>query len=458
MSLSIYDFVFFCDILSFQPQINIMKELAIWDECLKSFGDSLTDKQMRTYFHPLEVTREDDQLKVVAPNKFIMDMIEKDYIEMIKNTVYEASNSQISNVLLCLPAIEKNINARLRPEKEKATSSLNGDLIFDNFVEGKSNQLAKAACVSVVNELGQYNPLYIYGGVGLGKTHLLHSIGNAILAQSPKKKVVYLHSEKFVQNMVTALRQNKIEEFKNFYRNVDAMLLDDIQFFANKERSQEEFFHTFNALFEYKKQVVLTSDKYPKEIMGLEERIKSRLVWGMNVTIDPPDLETRMAILHTKAIAAGEAITDEVAYFLAKNVYSNVRELEGSLRRILATAHFKRETITLDFVKDTLRDLLALQERLMTIEQIQKTVAEYFKIRVSDILSAKRDRKITLPRHIAMHLSKELTSHSLPSIGDAFGGRDHTTVIHACRKIESLKSTSSTVSKDCQNILHILNN
>ena len=435
-----------------------MKELPIWDECLKSFGNSLTDKQMRTYFHPLEVTRHENQLKVVAPNKFIMDMIEKDYMEMIKNTVYEASGSQISNVLLCLPAIEKKINARVEQKKEKVESSLNTDLKFDNFVEGKSNQLAKAACVSVVNELGNYNPLYIYGGVGLGKTHLLHSIGNAILALSPQKKVVYLHSEKFVQNMVTALRQNKIEEFKNFYRNVDAMLLDDIQFFANKERSQEEFFHTFNALFEYKKQVVLTSDKYPKEIIGLEERIKSRLVWGMNVTIDPPDLETRMAILHSKAIAAGQPIKDEVAYFLAKNVYSNVRELEGSLRRILATAHFKREPITLEFVKDTLRDLLALQERLMTIEQIQKTVAEYFKIRVSDLLSAKRDRKITLPRHIAMHLSKELTSHSLPSIGDAFGGRDHTTVIHACKKIESLKSTSSTVSKDCQNILHILNN
>ncbi len=458
MSLSIYDFVFFCDILYFQPQINIMKELVIWDECLKSFSEHLTDKQMRTCFHPLEVSREDDQLKVVAPNKFIMDMIENDYLEMIKNAVCKASDNQISDVLLCLPAVEKISNNRIEPKKEKTVSSLNKELVFDNFVEGKSNQLAKAACVSVVNELGQYNPLYIYGGVGLGKTHLLHSIGNAILAENPQKKVVYLHSEKFVQNMVTALRQNKIEEFKNFYRSVDAMLLDDIQFFANKERSQEEFFHTFNTLFEYKKQVVLTSDKYPKEITGLEERIKSRLVWGMNVTIDPPDLETRMAILHSKAFAAGHTITDDVAYFLAKNVYSNVRELEGSLRRILATAHFKREAITLEFVKDTLRDLLALQERLMTIEQIQKVVADYFKIRVSDLLSAKRDRKITLPRHIAMYLSKELTSHSLPSIGDAFGGRDHTTVIHACKKIVSLKSTSSTVSKDCQNILHILNN
>jgi chromosomal replication initiator protein len=310
----------------------------------------------------------------------------------------------------------------------------------------------------VVSNLGQYNPLYIYGGVGLGKTHLLHSIGNEIIKKDKAKRVVYLHSEKFVQNMVSAIRQNKLEEFKSVYRSVDALLLDDIQFFANKEKSQEEFFHTFNTLFEYKKQVVLTSDRYPKEIAGLEERIKSRLVWGMNVTIDPPDLETRMAILHSKAEMVSEKIPDDVAYFLAKNVYSNVRELEGSLRRVLATAHFKREPVTLDFVKETLRDLLSLQERLMTIEQIQKTVAEYYKIRVSDILSSKRDRKITLPRHVAMAMAKDLTSHSLPSIGDAFGGRDHTTVLHACKKISALKTSSSNISKDYQNILHILNN
>ena len=287
---------------------------------------------------------------------------------------------------------------------------------------------------------------------------MLHSIGNEIVKRDKTKKVVYLHSEKFVQNMVTALRQNKIEDFKSFYRSVDALLLDDIQFFANKERSQEEFFHTFNTLFEYKKQVVLTSDKYPKEITGLEERIKSRLVWGMNVTIDPPDLETRMAILHSKAEMAGENIPDDVAFFLAKNVYSNVRELEGSLRRVLATAHFRREKITLAFTKETLKDLISLQERLMTIEQIQKVVAEYYKIRVSDMLSSKRDRKITLPRHVAMAMAKEMTSHSLPSIGDAFGGRDHTTVIHACKKIAALKTNSSSIAKDYQNIIHILNN
>ena len=276
------------------------------------------------------------------------------------------------------------------------------------------------------------------------------------MKKSPKKKVVYSHSERFVQNMVSALRHGKMEDFKRFYRSVDALLLDDIQFFVGKERSQEEFFHTFNTLFEYKKQVVLTSDKYPKEIQGLEERLKSRLVWGMNVSIDPPDLETRVAILHSKAEFSGSQISEEVAFFLAKNVHSNVRELEGSLRKVIATAHFKRETITVSFVKDTLKDLLSLQERLLTIEHIQKAVAEYYKVRFVDLLSAKRDKRIILPRHMAMSLAKELTSHSLPSIGDAFGGRDHTTVLHACKKMNTLKLSSSTVAQDHQNLVHTL--
>ena len=434
-----------------------MNTATLWNKCLKDISERLSDKQMKTWLHPLEVSLNETKLSIVAPNKFIKDMIETDYLKMIEETVFQQSDKVIKEISLRLPEIESAIKQKRVPAAG-INSALNKDLTFENFVEGKSNQLAKAACASVVNNLGQYNPLYIYGGVGLGKTHLLHSIGNEIVKNDKNKKVVYLHSEKFVQNMVTALRQNKIEEFKNFYRSVDALLLDDIQFFANKERSQEEFFHTFNTLFEYKKQVVLTSDKYPKEIVGLEERIKSRLVWGMNVTIDPPDLETRMAILHSKAEMAGEVIPDDVAYFLAKNVYSNVRELEGSLRRVLATAHFKRVEIDLEFVKETLKDLISLQQRLMTIEQIQKTVAEYYKIRVSDILSTKRDRKITMPRHIAMAIAKDLTSHSLPSIGDAFGGRDHTTVLHACKKIKALKTSSSSISKDYQNILHNLNN
>ena len=435
-----------------------MNNTGLWDKCLEAFCDNLSEKQMKMWIHPLEVSCDSDTLRVIAPNKYIKDTVESDFIELIKEIVLAKSNNEVSVVKLSLPEVKAT--ARIIPKTKSSSikSSLNPDLNFENFVEGKSNQLAKAACSSVVTELGQYNPLYIYGGVGLGKTHLLHSIGNEILKQDKKKKVVYLHSEKFVQNMVTALRTNKIEEFKDFYRSVDALLIDDIQFFAGKERSQEEFFHTFNTLFEYKKQVVLTSDKYPKEIAGLEERIKSRLVWGMSVTIDPPDLETRVAILHGKAEAVNQKIPDDVAYYLAKNVYSNVRELEGSLRRVLATAHFKRMPVTLAFTKETLKDLISLQERLMTIEQIQKTVATYYNVRVSDLLSAKRDRKITLPRHIAMSIAKQLTSHSLPTIGDAFGGRDHTTVLHACKKVKALRLTSASLDQDCQNILHTLNN
>ena len=435
-----------------------MNNTSLWAECLASLRDSLSEKQMKTWIHPLDVSYDNGTLSIVAPNKYIKDAVESDYIKIIEAMALDKSNKEVSSVKLSLLEIKSSSRVIQEEKINKVKSALNPDLNFDNFVEGKSNQLAKAACSSVVKELGQYNPLYIYGGVGLGKTHLLHSIGNEILKQDKEKKVVYLHSEKFVQNMVTALRTNKIEEFKDFYRSVDALLLDDIQFFANKERSQEEFFHTFNTLFEYKKQVVLTSDKYPKEITGLEERIKSRLVWGMNVTIDPPDLETRMAIVHSKAEAVQQIIPDDVAFYLAKNVYSNVRELEGSLRRVLATAHFKRSPITLAFTKETLKDLVSLQERLMTIEQIQKTVAAYYNVRVSDLLSAKRDRKITMPRHVAMSIAKELTSHSLPTIGDAFGGRDHTTVLHACKKIKALKASSASLDQDYQNILHTLNN
>jgi len=422
----------------------------------------LSEKQMKTWILPLKATIQDRVLNVIAPNKFIKESVETNFMSLIKKTVDSESSSQVSSVLLSLmstkPAQKEEVEGVPAYSSQQFGSSLNGDLVFESFVEGKSNQLAKAACLSVVSNLGQYNPLYIYGGVGLGKTHLLHSIGNEILKNDQSKKVIYLHSEKFVQNMVTALRHNQIEEFKKIYRSADALLLDDIQFFAGKERSQEEFFHTFNSLFEYKKQVVLTCDKYPKEIDGLEDRLKSRLVWGMNVSIDPPDLETRVAIIHSKAEQSEQKVPEDVAFFLAKNVHSNVRELEGSLRRVFATAHFKREEITLNFVKDALKDLLALQERIITIEHIQKVVAQYYKIRVSDILSTKRDRKITLPRHMAMYLSKEMTRHSLPTIGDSFGGRDHTTVIHACKKIEQAKTTMSTFDQDYKNILHILNN
>ena len=425
----------------------------IWNECLDKLSETLSEKEIRLWIAPLKVKKDGDALKLYAPNKFMKEEIEKNFLSKIAGVVNQLAENTLISLDVSSPV---KTNERVRTIPSGFVSNLNSDMTFESFVEGKSNQLAKAACLSVVNEPGAFNPLYIYGGVGLGKTHLLHSIGNMLSDEN--KKVVYLHSEKFVQNMVTALRNNQIEEFKKFYRNLDVLLLDDIQFFAGKERSQEEFFHTFNALFEYKKQVVLTCDKYPKEINGLEDRIKSRLVWGLNVSIDPPDLETRVAILQAKAETLGMPIDNDVAFFLARNINSNVRELEGNLRRVLATARFKKCSITLDFTKETLADLISLNQRLITIEQIQKVTANYYKIRVSDILSTKRDKKNTLPRHIAMSLCKDLTNNSLPSIGDGFGGRDHTTVLHANKKIQKLRKEDSQIDQDYINIVHILNN
>ena len=425
----------------------------IWNKCLDKLSETLTEKEIRLWIAPLKVKKDGDALKLYAPNKFMKEEIEKNFFSKITAVLNQITDDTLISLDVSSP-VKATQKDRAMPSG--FVSNLNSDMTFESFVEGKSNQLAKAACLSVVNEPGAFNPLYIYGGVGLGKTHLLHSIGNML--SNENKKVVYLHSEKFVQNMVTALRNNQIEEFKKFYRNLDVLLLDDIQFFAGKERSQEEFFHTFNALFEYKKQVVLTCDKYPKEINGLEDRIKSRLVWGMNVSIDPPDLETRVAILQTKADTLGMPIDNDVAFFLARNINSNVRELEGNLRRVLATARFRKCDITLDFTKETLADLISLNQRLITIEQIQKVTASYYKIRVSDILSTKRDKKNTMPRHMAMALCKDLTNNSLPSIGDGFGGRDHTTVLHANRKIQKLKKEDSQIEQDYINIVHLLNN
>ncbi len=425
----------------------------IWNKCLEKLSETLTEKEIRLWIAPLKVKKDGDALKLYAPNKFMKEEIEKNFFSKITAVLNQITDDTLISLDVSSP-VKATQKDRAMPSG--FVSNLNSDMTFESFVEGKSNQLAKAACLSVVNEPGAFNPLYIYGGVGLGKTHLLHSIGNML--SNENKKVVYLHSEKFVQNMVTALRNNQIEEFKKFYRNLDVLLLDDIQFFAGKERSQEEFFHTFNALFEYKKQVVLTCDKYPKEINGLEDRIKSRLVWGMNVSIDPPDLETRVAILQTKADTLGMPIDNDVAFFLARNINSNVRELEGNLRRVLATARFRKCDITLDFTKETLADLISLNQRLITIEQIQKVTAGYYKIRVSDILSTKRDKKNTMPRHMAMALCKDLTNNSLPSIGDGFGGRDHTTVLHANRKIQKLKKEDSQIEQDYINIVHLLNN
>lgn len=335
--------------------------------------------------------------------------------------------------------------------------ALNRENTFDNFVEGKSNQLARAAAMQVAENPGfAYNPLFIYGGVGLGKTHLMHAIGNYLKAKKPNAKVVYLHSETFVATMVTALQLNSINEFKRFYRSVDALLIDDIQFFAGKERSQEEFFHTFNALLEGGQQIILTSDRYHKEINGLEERLKSRFGWGLTVAVEPPELEARAAILMNKAALVNVALPNDAAMFIAQRLRSNVRELEGALKRVIAHASFKGEAINVELIKEALRDLFALQDKLVTIDNIQRTVAEYSKIKMSDMLSKRRNRSVARPRQVAMCLAKELTNHSLPEIGDAFGGRDHTTVMHACKQIAKLRQSSIDIEEDYNNLLRLL--
>ncbi|WP_026294482.1 chromosomal replication initiator protein DnaA [Salinimonas chungwhensis] len=355
------------------------------------------------------------------------------------------------------PAPNRAPNVIPIPEGMKHKSNINPNYQFDNFVEGKSNQLARAAATQVANNPGgSYNPLFIYGGTGLGKTHLLHAVGNGIVANRENAKIVYMHSERFVQDMVKALQNNAIEDFKKFYRSVDALLIDDIQFFANKERSQEEFFHTFNALLEGNQQIILTSDRYPKEIDGVEDRLKSRFGWGLTIAIEPPELETRVAILMRKAAENRMNLPNEVAFFIAKRLRSNVRELEGALNRVIANANFTGRPITIDFVREALRDLLALQEKLVTVDNIQKTVADYYKIKVSDILSKRRSRSVARPRQVAMALAKELTNHSLPELGNAFGGRDHTTVLHACRKIEQLREESHDIKEDYKNLIRTL--
>lgn len=336
-------------------------------------------------------------------------------------------------------------------------SNLNPTFIFDNFVVGKSNQLGLAAASQVAeNPGGSYNPLFIYGGVGLGKTHLMHAVGNALCARKPGAKVVYLHSERFVADMVKALQLNAINDFKRYYRSVDALLIDDIQFFAGKERSQEEFFHTFNALLEGGQQIILTCDRYPKEINGLEERLKSRFGWGLTVAIEPPELETRVAILKRKAEQVGADLPNDAAFFIAQRIRSNVRELEGALKRVIANAHFTGRDISVELVREALKDLLALQDRLVSIDNIQRVVAEYYKIKVSDLHSKRRSRSVARPRQVAMYLAKDLTHHSLPEIGEAFGGRDHTTVLHACRKIKEMIESDADIREDVKNLLRTL--
>ncbi len=434
---------------------------SIWNNCLSKLENEISSSEFNTWIRPLQAIENEGQLKLLAPNRFVMDWVKERFFVKIEELTNEFSNNtldlvfEIGSTAPSLPTYPKTVK---RSEAKKVGPSfLNKMYTFDNFVEGKSNELAKAASSQVSENMGRaYNPLLIYGSSGLGKTHLMHAIGNAILAKKPSVNIVYVHSEKFVQDMVKALQQNTINVFKEYYRNLDVLLIDDIQFFASKERSQEEFFHTFNTLLEKKHQVVLTSDKYPKEIANLAERLKSRFSSGLPVTIEPPDMETRAAILMKKAAIVNVNLHQDVALFIAKRIPSNVRDLEGALRRVIANAQFTGREITIDFTKEALHDLISMRDKLVDINNIQKTVAEYYKIRIADLSSKSRRQAITRPRQVAMSLARELTSLSYPDIGDAFGGRDHTTVISACNRVKELKESDVKVSEDYFNLLRTL--
>ncbi|QFT83346.1 Chromosomal replication initiator protein DnaA [Halomonas sp. THAF12] len=452
---------------------------------------------------------EANQLRLLAPNRFVRDWVSDKFAKRISELMRELSPAKPPKVVVTVgsrrvaspapqtrelgdpvsaapraPAVQTPPRGDVADESEidqlrdeggdvprrpgserqvqvegslKHNSGLNPSFTFETFVEGKSNQLARAASRQVSeNPGGAYNPLFLYGGVGLGKTHLMHAVGNALAGRRENARVVYLHSERFVADMVKALQLNAINDFKRFYRSVDALLIDDIQFFAGKERSQEEFFHTFNALLEGGQQMILTSDRYPKEISGVEERLKSRFGWGLTVAIEPPELETRVAILMKKADQAKVDLPHDAAFFIAQKIRSNVRELEGALKKVIADSHFMGRPITQDFIRESLKDLLALQDKQVGVDNIQRTVAEYYKIKLADLLSKRRSRSVARPRQVAMALAKELTNHSLPEIGDAFGGRDHTTVLHACRKVQALQEENADIREDYKNLLRLL--
>lgn len=444
-------------------------DLLAWQQCLVRLKEEVAQPSFNQWINPLQAETNGDTLTLWAPNQYVLDGVMQDYLERIRQLLTEINLGASPRVVVGIgqarahPVVMPEVGEVVAKAATPASiginhqSNLNPTFVFESFVVGKSNQLAEAAAKQVAeNPGGAYNPLFLYGGVGLGKTHLMHAIGNQILANKQGAKVVYLHSERFVADMVKALQSNAINEFKRFYRSVDALLIDDIQFFAGKERSQEEFFHTFNALLEGQQQIILTSDRYPKEINGIEERLKSRFGSGLTVAVEPPELETRVAILMSKAEQTGMSLPHEVAFFIAKRIRSNVRELEGALKRVLANAKFTGSDITLEFVQEALRDVLALQDKLVSIDNILRTTAEYYKTKVADLLSKRRNRSIARPRQVAMALCKELTNHSLPEIGDAFGGRDHTTVLHACRTIKAFRSTDPDIAEDYSNLIRIL--
>ena len=439
----------------------------LWRRCLERLEAELSAEDLHTWLMPLQARDDADGLQLFAPNSYTLDAVRERYLPRIEAVLtlihghktpvkLEVGSSTAAVPNLRPPSMARPANAP-EPVAVNFNHNLDPHYTFETFVEGKSNQLGKAAAMQVAQNPGRaYNPLLLYGGTGLGKTHLMHAVANKIKERNSEARLAYVHSERFVGDMVRALQHNTINDFKAAYRSLDCLMIDDIQFFAGKDRSQEEFFHTFNALLESQQQVILTCDRYPKEVDGLEERLKSRFGWGLTVAIEPPELETCVAILMSKAAMTHVDLPEEVAFFIAKRIRSNVRELEGALRRVVATSNFTGRPITLEFAKEALRDLLALQEKLVTIENIQKTVAEYYKIRIADLLSKRRSRSIARPRQVAMALAKELTNHSLPEIGDAFGGRDHTTVLHACRRVKELRETERRVGEDYLNLLRTL--
>ncbi len=441
----------------------------LWEKCLSHLEGELSVQQLNTWLRPLHAIQTEDSLRLLAPNPYVQAWVQEQLENTIRDLVTHLSQGSVQTVQIEVGStgvepVEKPKQAATNRTASNTTSGpalgspMNPLFSFDSFVEGKSNQIARAASLHVAEAPGTtgYNPLFLYGGTGLGKTHLMLAVGNQIKKNNPDARVIYLSSERFVQDMITSLRNNVIDQFKAHYRNADALLIDDIQFFAKKERSQEEFFYTFNNLLEGQRQIILTCDRFPKEVQDLDERLQSRLGWGLTVAIEPPELETRVAILIKKAQQNLIVLPDDVAFFVAQRIRSNVRDLEGALQRILAYSRFTKQPLSIEMAQEALKDLLALHQKLVTLESIQKTVAEYYKIRVSDLLSKKRTRSIARPRQLAMALAKELTNHSLPEIGDAFGGRDHTTVLHACRKIAELIETDSRIAEDHRNLTRTL--
>ena len=438
----------------------------LWDACLRRLEQELPAQQFNTWIRPLapEAGEANDTLVLAAPNRFVLELVRERFAARIERLVTEASGRDFGLRLVLARAVEgtaRAAQAPARPAAEPAPapdrSRLNRGFTFDSFVTGKANQLARAAALQVAENPGiSYNPLFVYGGVGLGKTHLVQAIGNQVADRRPQARIRYIHAEQYVTDVVRAYQQKSFDEFKRYYHSLDLLLIDDIQFFSNKGRTQEEFFYAFNALVEAHKQIVITCDTYPKEIAGMEERLISRFGWGLTVAIEPPELEMRVAIVLKKAEAEAAALSEEIAFFIAKHIRSNVRELEGALKKVLAFARFTGRELSLDLAKEALRDILNLNSRQVSVEGIQKTVAEYFKIKTSDMHSKKRSRNIARPRQIAMALAKELTQLSLPDIGEAFGGRDHTTVLHACRKVAALRSTTTDITRDFDSLIKVL--